>query len=126
MTKLPSLPFHRSASKLFWFRSSYNTWQHADNNWLTVFRDLRKTKAPIVAPRSISLFLCNKFRMRNRRIPFAEGLKKHLPFTRIAKPSEPWGPLCSGVLYIYIYEGCDKIFSVLSTFCWLVLSLLPL
>jgi hypothetical protein len=57
-------------------------------------------------------------------MPYAEVLKKHLPLARIVKLFELWGPLCSGVLYIY--EGCDKIFFVLSTFCWLVLILLAL
>ena len=47
MTKLPSLPFHYSTSKLFWFRSSCNTWQYADNKWLTVFlRTFRRRRPP--------------------------------------------------------------------------------
>jgi hypothetical protein len=43
-------------------------------------------------------------------MPLAEGPKKQLLFARIAKPSEPWRPLCSSALHIYIHEGCDKIF----------------
>jgi hypothetical protein len=47
MTKLPSVPFLHSASKLFWFRSSYNSWQHADNKWLAMFlRTFRRRRPP--------------------------------------------------------------------------------
>jgi hypothetical protein len=55
-----------------------------------IFEDLWKRKAPTVAPRGINLLLCNEFRVRYERRPFAEGPKKHLPFARIAKHSEPW------------------------------------
>jgi hypothetical protein len=47
MTKLPSLSFLHSTSKLFWFRSSCNSWQHADNKWLAVFlRTFRRRRPP--------------------------------------------------------------------------------
>jgi hypothetical protein len=72
-----------------------------------VFEDLRKEKAPIVAPRSINLFYRNKFRLRRERRPLAEAPKKHLPFARIANHFEPWGPpICEALsiyMYIYIY-----------------------
>jgi hypothetical protein len=70
-----------------------------------VFEDLRNRKAPIVAPRSIDLFLCNKFRLRRERRPLPEGPKKHLPFARIANHSDPWDPPRYGVLRVYI-ETC--------------------
>jgi hypothetical protein len=70
-----------------------------------VFENLRKRKAPTVAPRSINLFLCNKFRLRRERRPLAEGPKKHLPFARITNHSESWDPPNYGALSIYI-EGC--------------------
>jgi hypothetical protein len=57
-----------------------------------VIEDLRKRKAPTVAPRNINLFLCNKFRLRCERRPLAEGPKKHLPFDRIAKDTDMYGP----------------------------------
>jgi hypothetical protein len=66
-------------------------------------RTFERRRPPTVAPRSISLFLDDKLRLRNERRPFAEGPKKHLPFARIAKLSGLWGPLCSGILYIYTY-----------------------
>jgi hypothetical protein len=76
MTKLPSLPFHRSASKLFWFWSSCNTWLHANNKWLDVFlRTFERWRPPTVAPHSISLSLCSKLRLRNEQRPYAEGPK---------------------------------------------------
>jgi hypothetical protein len=52
----------------------------------------RTGRPPTVAPRSISLFLCNKVRLRRERMPFAEAPKKHLPFARIANHSELWDP----------------------------------
>jgi hypothetical protein len=61
-----------------------------------VFEDLRTTKPPTVAPRSISLFPCIKLRLWNERRSYAEGSKKHLPVARITKVSELWGPLWSG------------------------------
>jgi hypothetical protein len=47
-------------------------------------RTFGRRRPPTVAPRSIDLFLCNKFRLRRERRPLAEGPKKHLPFARIA------------------------------------------
>jgi hypothetical protein len=68
-------------------------------------------KAPTVAPRGINLFYCNKFRQRREQRPLAEGLKKHLPFARIANHSEPWDLPSCRALSIYI-EGCvTNIFS---------------
>jgi hypothetical protein len=82
-----------------------------------VFEDLRKTNAPKVAHLSINLFLCNKFRLRNERRSLVEGTKKHLPFTRIAKPFVSWGPSCIGALHIYMRVAM-KIFFTLSSMCW--------
>jgi hypothetical protein len=65
-----------------------------------VFEDLRKEKAPTVAPRSVDLFLCNKFRLRRERRPLAEGPKKHLPFVRIANDTDLWDPPTYGALDI--------------------------
>jgi hypothetical protein len=62
-------------------------------------------RPPIVAPRSINLFYCNKFRLRRKRRPLAEGPKKHLPFARIANHYKPWDPHSCGTLSVYI-EGC--------------------
>jgi hypothetical protein len=70
-----------------------------------IFEDLRKRKAPTVAPHSINLLLCIKFRLRRERRSLAEGPKKHLPFARIANHSEPLDPASRGALSIYI-EGC--------------------
>jgi hypothetical protein len=70
-----------------------------------VFRAFRIGRPPIVAPHSINLFLCNKFRLLYERRTLAEVPKKHLPFARIANRSEPWDPLLSGALSIYI-EAC--------------------
>jgi hypothetical protein len=79
---------------------------HAENIWLVMFlRIFGRRRPPIVAPCSINLFLCNKFKLRRERRQFSEGPKKHLPFTRIANHSEPWDPLICGALSIYI-EGC--------------------
>jgi hypothetical protein len=90
-----------------------------------VFEDLRKMKAPNSSPHSISLFLCNEFRLRNEQRPLAEGLKKHLPFARIVKPFVLWGPPCSGALHIY--EGCDEnIFRAIKLALALLFSLLTL
>jgi hypothetical protein len=59
---------------------------YTGNIWLVTFlRTFRKGRPPTVAPCSINLFLCNKFRPRPKRRPLAEGPKKHLPFARIAK-----------------------------------------
>jgi hypothetical protein len=59
----------------------------------------------IVAPRSISLFLCTKIRLRHERRSFAEGPKKYLPFARIVNRSESRDPPLSGALCIYT-EAC--------------------
>jgi hypothetical protein len=57
---------------------------YAENKWLITFlRTFGKRRSPTVAPRSIDLFLCNKFRLRRERRPLDEGPKKHLPFARI-------------------------------------------
>ena len=65
-----------------------------------VFEDLRKEKVPTVAPRSIDLSLCNKFRLQRERRHLAEGPKKHLPFARIANYTDPWDPPNYGALNI--------------------------
>jgi hypothetical protein len=65
-----------------------------------VFEDLRKEKAPTVAPHSVDLFLCNKFRLRRERRPLAEGPKKHLPFARIANDTNMRDPSNRGALDI--------------------------
>jgi hypothetical protein len=86
--------------------SPCNNPYHAKNKWLVMFlRTFGRGRPPTVAPRSINLFICNKFRLRCEQRPLAEGSKKHLPFTRIANHSELWGPLSCGDLSIYI-EGC--------------------
>jgi hypothetical protein len=78
---------------------------HVENIWLVMFLRTFGRRPPTVAPQSINLFLCNKFKLRRERRPLAEGPKKHLPFARIANPSELWDPLSCGALSIYI-EGC--------------------
>jgi hypothetical protein len=84
----------------------YNNPYHAENIWLVMFlRTFGRGRPPTVAPCSINLFLCNKFKLRRERRPLAEGLKKHLPFARIANHSESWDPPKCGALSIYI-EGC--------------------
>jgi hypothetical protein len=78
---------------------------HAENIWLVMFlRNFERGRPPTVAPRSINLFLCNKFKLRRERRPLAEGLKKHLSFARITNHSEPWDPPTYRALSIYI-EG---------------------
>ena len=66
-----------------------------------VLEDLQKRKAPTVAPRSVNLFLCNKFRLQHERRPFAKGPKTP-SFARIVNHSEPWDPPNCRVLSIYI------------------------
>jgi hypothetical protein len=79
---------------------------YAENKWLIMFlRTFGRGRPPTVAPRSINLFYCNKFRLRRERRPLGEGPKKHLPFARIANHSEPWNPPSCRALSIYI-EGC--------------------
>jgi hypothetical protein len=75
-----------------------------------VFRTFGRGRPPTVAPRSISLFLCNKFSLRNERRPLAKGPKKHLPFARIVRHSVLWDPLLSGVLRIYTSVWVENIF----------------
>jgi hypothetical protein len=75
-----------------------------------VFEDLRKEKAPTVAPRNINLFYHNKFRLRRERRSLAEGPKKHLTFARIANHSDPWGPPSCEALSIYIEGYVANIF----------------
>jgi hypothetical protein len=68
-------------------------------------RTFGRGRPPTVAPRSISLFLCNKLRLQYERRPLAEGPKKHIPFARIVNRSESWAPPLSGALCIYT-EAC--------------------
>jgi hypothetical protein len=75
-------------------------------------RTFGRGRAPTVAPRSISLFLYNKFKLRKERRPLAEGLKKYLPFARIAKHSVLWAPSLSGALCIYSRAYAENIFRV--------------
>jgi hypothetical protein len=65
-----------------------------------VFRTFGRGRPPTVAPRSINLFLCNKFKLRRERKPLAEGLKKHLPFARIANITDIQDPPNRGALGI--------------------------
>jgi hypothetical protein len=75
-----------------------------------VFRTFGRGRPPTVAPRNINLFLCNKFKLRYERRPLAEGLKKYLPFAKIANCSEPSDPPLSGALSIYIEASVVNIF----------------
>jgi hypothetical protein len=96
--------------------ASYNNPCRTKNIWLVTFlRTFGRGRPPTVAPRSIDLFLCNKFRLRHGRRPLAEGPKKHLPFARIANGTDMLGPPNCGALciYIYIYELVLKAFLVL-------------
>jgi hypothetical protein len=69
--------------------ASCNNLCYTENIWLVTFlRTFGKGRPPTVAPRSINLFLCNKFRLRRERSLLAEGLKKHIPFARIAKDTD--------------------------------------
>jgi hypothetical protein len=44
--------------------ASYNSLCHTENIWLVTFlRTFGRGRPPTVAPRSINLFLCNKFRL---------------------------------------------------------------
>jgi hypothetical protein len=79
-----------------------------------IFEDLRKRKAPTVAPRSIDLFLCNKFSLRPGRRPLAEGPKKHLPFARIENVTDMLDPPSHGVLCIYIWARIESVCCVVS------------
>jgi hypothetical protein len=68
-------------------------------------RTFGRGKPPTVAPRSINLFLCNKFRLRRERRPLAKGPKNTFPFARITNHSELWDPPSGGALSIDI-EAC--------------------
>jgi hypothetical protein len=53
---------------------------HTKNIWsVTFLGPSEKEGPPTVAPRSIDLFLCNKFRLRRERRPLAEGPKNTFP-----------------------------------------------
>jgi hypothetical protein len=74
---------------------------YAKNKWLIMFlRTFRRRRPPTVAPRSINLFLYNKFRLRRERRPLAERPKKHLPFDRIANDTNMQDPSNCGALGI--------------------------
>jgi hypothetical protein len=75
-----------------------------------VFMTFERGRPPTVAPRSINLFLRNKFRLRYERRSLVEGPKKHHPFARIVNRSELWDPPSGGALSIYI-EACAVNFS---------------
>jgi hypothetical protein len=88
---------------------------HTENIWsVTFFRTFGRGRPPTVAPRSIDLFLCNKFRLQCERRPLAEGPKKHHPFAGIANHSDLWDPMNFGALSIY-RSLCHEYFS-----CYLV------
>jgi hypothetical protein len=90
---------------------SCNNQHYARNKWLVVFlRTFGRGRPRTVAPRSISLFPRNKFRLRYEWRPLAEGPKKHLPFARIVNRSESWVPPLSGVLFIYTKACTTNIF----------------
>jgi hypothetical protein len=79
---------------------------YAESKWLIMFlRTFRRRRPPTVAPHSINLFYCNKFRLGRERRPLAEGSKKHPPFARIANPSDLWVPSSCRALSVYI-ETC--------------------
>jgi hypothetical protein len=90
---------------------------YAENKWLIMFsRTFGRGRSPTVAPRSINLFLCNKFRLRRERRPLAEGPKIHLPFARIENHSKPRDPPNCGALGIYISKVVLQIFFMPSSF----------
>ena len=79
---------------------------YAKNKWLIMFlRTFGRRRPPTVAPHSVSLFLCNKFRLRRERRPLTEGPKKDLRFARIVNHFELWDPPNYVALSIYI-EAC--------------------
>jgi hypothetical protein len=87
-------------------KGPYNNSYYAGNIWLVMFlRTFGRGEHPTVAPRSINLFLCNKFRLRHERRSLAKGPKEHIPFARIANHSKLWDPPSYGALSIYI-EAC--------------------
>jgi hypothetical protein len=74
---------------------------YTENIWsVTFLRTFGRERPPTVAPRSIDLFLCNKFRQRRERKPLTEGPKKDL-----ANHFELWDPPNYVALSIYI-EAC--------------------
>jgi hypothetical protein len=73
-------------------------------------------RPPKVAPHSINLFLCNKFKLRYERRPLAEGPKNTFPFARIANCSELWDPPTGGALSIYIEACAVNIFRAIEPF----------
>jgi hypothetical protein len=81
--------FHQKENLHPKVKASCNSLCYTENMWLvTFFRIFEKGRPPTVAPCSINLFLCNKFRLRRERRPLAKGPKKHLPFARIAKDTD--------------------------------------
>jgi hypothetical protein len=86
-------------------------------------RTFGRRRPPIVDPRSIRLFLCNKFRLRNKQMHLAKGPKKHLPFARIVKPSISWGPPYSGTLHIYMRVAMKMFFCAIKLVLALLFSL---
>jgi hypothetical protein len=58
------------------------------NILVTFLRTFGRGRPPTIAPRSINLFLCSKFRLRRERRPLDKVPKKHLPFARIAKDTD--------------------------------------
>jgi hypothetical protein len=84
---------------------------YAESKWLIMFlKTFGRRRPPIVAPHSINLFYCNKFRLRRERRPLADGPKKQLPFARIANHSHPWDPPSCGALSVYIETYVVSIF----------------
>jgi hypothetical protein len=78
--------FHQKENLHPKVEASCNSLCYTENIWLITFlRTFGKGRLRTVAPRSINLFLCNKFRLRCERRPLPEGPKKHIPFARIAK-----------------------------------------
>jgi hypothetical protein len=74
---------------------------YAENIRLEIFlRTFGRGRRPTVVSRSINLFPCNKFRLWRGRRPLAEGLKKHLPFARIANDTDMLDPPSRGSLCI--------------------------
>jgi hypothetical protein len=85
--------------------------RYTKSRWLVMFLRIFGRERPLtVAPRSINLFLCNKFILRRERRPLAKGPKKHLPFARIVNHSELWDPPNGGALCIYIEAYAVNIF----------------
>jgi hypothetical protein len=96
----------------------FNSLYHAENKWLIKFlRTFERGRPPTVAPRSINLFLCNKFRLQREQRPLAEGPKKHLPYARIANHSELRDPSSYRALSIYIGGCVANIFSCYLAVC---------